>query len=250
MSGATFSGSPALSSLSARIDLDDNHVPVHFRKDAPQDPHQRRRHDAILAALRKLPAGRVLDYGCGWGDIAWAMSRTHPDIHAVDVDPERVAFARREYAPLPFSACADDGVDFADASFDIVMSVVVLPFVPSEDGYLSEVRRVLKPGGHLVLATKICPLLRRTWHRLNGHPERSRFAPDARRNHLPGDVRGLLAAHGFRVLGESGFYDPPFEARKNGADVVNGGIEFLGELFGAVATAPYRVFVARLADTE
>lgn len=226
----------------------DGHVPHHFRKDAPQDAHQRRRHEAILAALRTLPAGRVLDYGCGWGDITWAMSRTHPDIHAVDVDAQRIAFARREYGSLPFSVCDGDRVDFPDASFDIVVSVVVLPFVPSEQAYLSEIRRVLKPGGHLILATKICPLLNQAWHRAIGQPQRSRFSPDSERNHVADDVRGLLAENRFVVLREGGFYDPPFEARKNPVDLANGGIQFIGELFGMVAPAPYRVFVARQSD--
>lgn len=226
----------------------DGQVPEHFRKGAPQDAHQRRRHEAILAALRTLPAGRVLDYGCGWGDIAWAISRTHPDIHAVDVDEERIAFARREYGPLPFSVCAGDGVDFPDASFDIVVSVVVLPFVPGEGAYLSEIRRVLKPGGHLILATKICPLLKQAWHRAIGQPQRSRYSPNSKRNHIASDVRSLLAGSHFRILEESGFYDPPFEARKNAADIVSGGIELLGEAFGMVAPAPYRIFVARRDD--
>ena len=112
-------------------------VPAHFHRDAPLDPHQRRRHDAVLSLLRTLPPGRVLDYGFGWGDIAWQASRTHPDIHAVDVEQRRVDFARSQYAPLPFDVCRPDGLDFPDASFDIVLSIVVLPFVPDDDAYLA-----------------------------------------------------------------------------------------------------------------
>lgn len=227
------------------ISTADNHVPAHFRKGAAQDAHQRRRHRAVLSALKDLPPGRVLDYGCGWGDITWAMSRSHPDIHALDVDERRVEFAQREYAPLPFSVCGAGNVDFPDASFDIVVSVVVLPFVPDDAAYVAETRRVLKPGGHLVLATKICPLARRLWHRMIGKPERSRSSSTGIRNHIPQDVEQLLRGNGFDILQRSGFYDPPFEAHKNPADLVNSGIELFGETFGLVAPAPYMLFVAR-----
>ena len=74
----------------------DQAVPVHFHRGAPQDAHQARRHRAILGAMKGL-AGAVLDYGCGWGDITFAISRTHPDVRGVDVDPQRVAFAAAQY---------------------------------------------------------------------------------------------------------------------------------------------------------
>ncbi len=222
-------------------------VPTHFRRDARLDAHQRRRHEAVLSALRSLPPGRVLDYGCGWGDITWAMARSHPDIHAVDVDEQRIRFARLEYAPLDFSVCAETGLGFPDASFDIVTSIVVLPFVPDEATYLAEIARVLRPGGHLVIATRVCPLLRRLWHGMLGQSLRSRETSVGRRIHLPGDLRRLLADAGFHIVGQGGFHDPPFEARKNAADIVSGSIELIGESLGIVATAPYRIFIARKA---
>ena len=167
-------------------------VPAHFRRDAPMDRHQRRRHDAVLALLRDLPPGRVLDYGFGWGDIACQASKTHPDIHAVDVEPRRVDFARREYAPIPFDLCRADGLDFPEARFDIVLSIVVLPFVPDDDAYMAEIRRVLRPGGKLIVATKTTPYLSRAWRRLGG-----RRAPVVRRR---ADVVQRRRSHRSRLI--------------------------------------------------
>lgn len=225
-------------------------VPAHFHRDAPLEAHQRRRHRAVLAALARVPRGRLLDYGCGWGDITWSMARTHPDLHAVDVDPERVEYARREFAPLEFSTCRPDGVDFPDASFDCVASVVVLPFVPDVDAYLAEIRRVLRPEGHLVLATKVCPRLRQLKNALTGHPQRSRESTTGLRVHTTGDVLRLLDRHGFGVIGRSGFFDPPFEAHRNVADVVNGAVESLAELLHLHSMAPYQVFLCRLGEVR
>jgi ubiquinone/menaquinone biosynthesis C-methylase UbiE len=223
-------------------------IPDHFLRDAPQDAHQMRRHRAVLDLLRGLPPGRVLDYGFGWGDIAWAAARTHPDIHGVDVEVRRVEFARREYAPIAFDQCRPDGLDFPDASFDIVLSIVVLPFVPDDNAYMADIRRVLRPGGHLIVATKTSPFLTRWWRRLAGRREQDRHPAPGIRHHDAGDAARLLDRHGFEILERRAFYDPPFESRKNPVDVVNGVFEVAGERLGLIGTAPYPLFLARRAD--
>ena len=220
-------------------------VPAHFRRGAPRDAHQKRRHDAVLALLRELPTGRVLDYGFGWGDIAWEAAKTHPDIHAVDVEQRRVDFARQQYAPIPFDRCRPDGLDFPDASFDIVLSIVVLPFVPDDEAYLADIRRVLRPGGHLVVATKTSPFLSRMWRRISGQRERDRHPSPGIRHHDAGDAAALLHRHGFEILRRRAFYDPPFESRRNMVDRVNNVFAVAGESLGLVATAPYPLFLAR-----
>lgn len=220
-------------------------VPAHFYRDAPLDPHQRRRHDAVLSLLRTLPPGRVLDYGFGWGDIAWQASRTHPDIHAVDVEQRRVNFARNQYAPLPFDVCRPDGLDFPDASFDIVLSIVVLPFVPDDDAYLAEIRRVLRPGGTLLIATKTSQFLPRLWERLGRRRKAGGETGHGIRHHDAAEATALLKRHGFRILSRSAFYDPPFEARKNVVDLLNGLCEVAGSTLGVVDVAPYPLFLVR-----
>ena len=220
-------------------------VPAHFRKDAPQNPHQRRRHRAVLALIDGL-SGRVLDYGCGYGDLTYAISRTHPDVLGVDVAPDRVAFALREYAPLPFEVCPERGLNLPDASFDIVASVVVLPFVPDPDVYLADVHRVLRPGGYLIIATKTWPLLRRVWRKLrDGSGEGARRGQVVRHLHTLDTTEALLQAHGFTVLRREAFYDPPFTNIKNAADVLNGLVDVVSEALRLKTPAPYPLLLAR-----
>jgi ubiquinone/menaquinone biosynthesis C-methylase UbiE len=217
-------------------------VADHFRKNAPLDRHQSFRHRAVLGMLRGLE-GRVLDYGCGYGDLTYAISKSNP-VLGVDVDPERVAFAAKEYAPISFRQCRADGLDLPDAEFDIVTSVVVLPFVPDPDDYLAEIARVLKPGGYLIIAARNVPLLTRAadfvrQRLLRRKPPTRLFCTS------PGQVRDLLVRHGFQVLRRGAFYDPPFERRESVVDLINGAIALLDERLRLGRWAPYPLFLAR-----
>ncbi|MGA7296272.1 MAG: methyltransferase domain-containing protein [Rhodanobacteraceae bacterium] len=217
-------------------------IPAHFHRGAPLQAHQRRRHRAILAMLEGLE-GSLLDYGCGWGDLTWAMSKQVGQACGVDVDPQRVAFAAQEYAPVTFSRCDAGSLAFPDQHFDIVTSVVVIPFVPDVDAYLEEVRRVLRPGGHLILAGRSMPWLNRLWRRMSGQGLSARSGLHVL---TAAATQSRLEQHGFRVLRRSAFYDPPFSARRNLADVANSVVEFFGDMLGLVNVAPYPVFLARL----
>lgn len=216
-------------------------VPTNFRKGARPTWHQRRRHREILGLLART-GGAVLDYGCGYGDLTAAIARTRP-VRGVDVDPARVAFAAAEYAPVVFEACRPDGLDFPDASFDAVVSSVVIPFVPDPAAYLRECRRVLRPGGHLILTCKNVEVVRNAFRRLLGRGP----APAKLWVRRRGEVRALLEAEGFEPVAESYFYDPPFTSWKNAGDVLVGSVEQMLSLVGAREASGYYTFLCRLA---
>lgn len=114
-------------------------------------------HAATYRFAEPFVAGkRVLDYGCGSGYGAAKVSELAASVVAVDVAPDAIDYARTQFpasnldfqvidpaAPLPF----------ADASFDTVLSFQVFEHVADTERYLAEVRRVLVPGGTLILAT-------------------------------------------------------------------------------------------------
>ncbi|MCA1621754.1 MAG: class I SAM-dependent methyltransferase [Acidobacteria bacterium] len=103
------------------------------------------------------PRMRVLDAGCGGGRNLVYFLRCGYDVCGVDMSAEAVAHARAlasGLAPhLPadnFRVEAVEVMSFADASFDVVISSAVLHFARDEEhwrGMLSEMWRVLKPGG-------------------------------------------------------------------------------------------------------
>ncbi len=98
-------------------------------------------------------SGRVLEIGCGNGANFPYYPETVSTLVATDPDPYMLADARERAGGLSlqtegYEAAADD-LPFEDASFDAVVSTLVLCSVPNLDAALAEVRRVLKPGGEL-----------------------------------------------------------------------------------------------------
>lgn len=116
-----------------------------------------RAHDAtILADVPLRPGLRVLDLGCGSGDLTATLAdRVAPGgaVLGVDASRSQVEHARRAHgrAGLSFAACRaqDLAAVLAPASVDAVVSVAVLHWVPAADqpAVLAGVAAVLDPGG-------------------------------------------------------------------------------------------------------
>lgn len=119
-----------------------------------------------------VKAKRVLDYGCGSGYGVARISDVAEHVHAVDVADDAIAYAKQHYARdnLEFHCVVPESkLPFPDESFDTVLSFQVFEHIPNTDHYLSEIRRVLAPGGCLLLvtpdrSTRLLPL-QRPWNR-------------------------------------------------------------------------------------
>jgi SAM-dependent methyltransferase len=92
--------------------------------------------------------GAVLDVGCGSSKIISALP---PGSVALDVLPNKLRYARRYGKPLVRGS--GFALPFADASFPCVLCSQVIEHVPMDSPIVSELCRVLAPGGRLVLGT-------------------------------------------------------------------------------------------------
>ena len=115
---------------------------------------------AFAKRMQELGAhGRVLDIGCGPGHIPLLLCEALPQARIVGVDLAahmlRHAEAKRARSPhaerLHFQRCDAKGLPFADGSFDSVCSNTILHHIPDPRPFLREARRVLKPGGALLV---------------------------------------------------------------------------------------------------
>jgi SAM-dependent methyltransferase len=117
-----------------------------------------RRLAPMLIEFATVSAGeRVLDVGCGTGNLAMALAE-NPRIRAVDgidFSPEYVEYAsRRSHASRPSFRVADAcALPFPDGSFDHALSMLVLQFIPDPERAIREMKRVTRSGGTVAAAT-------------------------------------------------------------------------------------------------
>lgn len=148
-------------------------------------------------------AGRVLDLGCGTGALLPLLGEWDAGVRrytGVDLSPEMLRVAAGKAAfPAGFAAASADALPFREAAFDTVISASSLHFWARPEAALGEVRRVLRPGGRLLLVDwsrdPAAMRLLELWLRLRS----------AGRSHhrvlTVAEARALLGGAGFRVHG-------------------------------------------------
>ena len=113
----------------------------------------------LIDEARIEPDHRVLEIGCGTGNVLLRAAHAHPraTLVGIDPDPAALAMARRKAARKGLDIQLDRGfageLPYPDASIDRVLSSYMFHHLPAAEQprTLSEVRRVLRPGGSLHL---------------------------------------------------------------------------------------------------
>ena len=148
----------------------------------------------------------VLDAPCGDGSLAAALQHAGYAAHGVDINAAGAGLLGSAYHDVDLNG----RLPFADAWFDVALSVEGIEHLENRFAYLRELRRVLKPHGTLILTTpNIVGLRSRVRFFGSGFYHReSRPLPEAERNpfhHIAlstfADLRYALHTSGFRLTG-------------------------------------------------
>lgn len=116
--------------------------------------------ERTIALAHLGPGESVLEVGCGTGEIAMrAKVRSGPRgvVAGIDPSPEMIAVARQKAAQanldIDYRVASVEALPFADATFDTVLSSLMMHHLPEDlkPRALAEIRRVLKPGGRLLI---------------------------------------------------------------------------------------------------
>ena len=177
----------------------------------------------LLPYLR--PGLRVLDFGCGPGTISVGLARAVApgEMHGVDMEESLIEMARSLAASwgqdnAMFHVGDVTDLEFEDSFFDVAHCRSVLMHVPDTAAVLSEVKRVLKPGGIIACREMICDsaftypdfgIMERSWDMFSdlvaaddGHPQMGK------------DLKGHILEAGFvniRMNASFSVYNSPGE---------------------------------------
>ena len=105
-------------------------------------------YEAIADRIARDRPERVLDWGCGWGQVAHLMKLRGLDVRAFDYRPdvaEPGLYPLERYPDI--EAWMGEDLPYEDGEFDAVLSCGVLEHVHDPDASMADIRRILRPGG-------------------------------------------------------------------------------------------------------
>jgi ubiquinone/menaquinone biosynthesis C-methylase UbiE len=136
--------------LLTRDFLDERFVPEVEDGTVQYFDHVRR----YLYAQQFVDGARVLDIACraGYGSQILRAGRAH-QVVSVDISFSALDYARSQWPDSSFAQGDAMQLALADASFDVIVTFETLEHLPEPQRFLAEARRLLRPGGYLLLST-------------------------------------------------------------------------------------------------
>jgi SAM-dependent methyltransferase len=180
------------------------------RRDEPGHRELVRRIAAELATV-VAPPGPVADLGCGPGAHALALARRGYDVTGLDGSPRMIQVARtraaRDQAGATFGVHdVSAPLRFADASLGGVLAILVVQHLPDPAAFIAEIRRCLRPGGHLLITAPARDSTPRTSQNLYWRLRAAccQLVPGVVRFYDTNSLPGLVEDQGLTVVGCTG----------------------------------------------
>jgi SAM-dependent methyltransferase len=131
---------------------------------------RRRLLDRVISAIALPPGARILDAGCGSGRNMVELAR-YGTVAGVEVSPESAKVAReRDLGEVVEGSI--DAMPFAEDSFDLAVCLDVIEHLEDDHAALVELRRVIAPGGALLVTVPAYPWLWSSHDTINQHRRR------------------------------------------------------------------------------
>jgi SAM-dependent methyltransferase len=155
--------------------------------------------EIVVAEAAPQPGERVLDLGCGTGNVSALAARAGAQAVGIDPATRLVEVARERVPEAEFVVGGAEDLPFDDASFDCVLSIFAVIFAPDVERAMAEVVRVMKPEGRAFITSWVpkgtidagIGTVRRALAELSPEPPRKPFPWGD-----PDEVRALAERHG------------------------------------------------------
>jgi SAM-dependent methyltransferase len=157
---------------------------------------------ALGRALTTKATDRILDVGCGTGRNIPLLLRRTRRVEGADVSEDMLRVARAKFPAVPFFAAdLDRKIPVRSGAYDVIVCTRTLHFLEHPERALAEFRRILKPGGSVIITAWIDDTLM-NWDHVR-YRRRSRapraIGPKTKRYYLS-DVLDLFDAARFAVV--------------------------------------------------
>lgn len=122
--------------------------------------HARGVYDNVLLKLHQFRFNKLLDVGCGTGNLLSRIRLEYDDVEiaGVDLSPDMLEIARKKLGDKVNLRVGDsEDLPFPDDNFDMIICTDSFHHYPHPDNVLNEFRRVLKPKGGLIIADPYAP---------------------------------------------------------------------------------------------
>ena len=180
-------------------------LPLTGERTVPGVAHENywfRRHEVVYAAIAASCSGAVvLEAGCGEGYGADLLAGTARRVLGLDYDVTTVAHVRDRYPRVAVARANLVALPVPDAAVDVVVSLQVIEHLWEQERFLDECRRVLRPGGRLLVSTP---------NRITFSPGRDTpLNPFHTRELDPSELAGLVHDAGFDDVVVRGLHHGP-----------------------------------------
>ena len=125
----------------------------------------RGRTEAVLKFIDANKKDRILEIGCGSSQVLEYLSKKSNNVYGVDIDKEIIEEQKKRLkssVKLKVDNKLEEGLSFEDSYFDIIILSDVIEHVSNRFEAMKELKRILKPGGQLVIVTpNVCKIRNR-----------------------------------------------------------------------------------------
>lgn len=188
----------------------------------PDWPHIQRRVRDVLRFT--LPPGRVLDIGCGKGELALALHEKGFECSGVDMKPDAISYLRTHCPQVSWHCIATGALAALGKHFDVLTLYHVFEHVADSRATLATVKALANPGGLIVIEVPNvggleARLKGRRWHY---------YKADHVNYFRESDLRRLAAELDLTVLGVRGYQHFSYPQNIVWKDMLKGALGWLG----------------------
>jgi len=142
------------------------------------------------------PGNKILEIGCGIGSVVAELTTQGYDVTGTDISRQAISYGLKKYGNIKLDVQTAEELQFENETFDIVLSFDLFEHIARIDRHVSEVFRVLGPGGYYLFQTPN-KLSNATFETLSKKSLKWRRAHPSL--HTPRQLRRRLSRHGFEV---------------------------------------------------